>query len=63
MMAYRNMGWHDEYHQDNSTHVTINFQNLAGEHITMHHVYLMNTGYRQQRNAGNRYWGNMLYGA
>ena len=63
MMAYRNMGWHDEYRRDNSAHVTVDFQNLAGEHITMHHVYLTNAGYRQQRNAGNRYRGNVPYGA
>ena len=52
MMAYRNMGWHDEYRQDNSAHVTVDFQNLAGEHITMHHIYLMNAGYRSRGTQG-----------
>jgi hypothetical protein len=47
MTAYRETGWHDE----SGTaffggHITVDFENKDGKHVTTHHVYLTNAVYR-----------------
>ena len=49
-MACRTLGWHGESGKaDSGGHVTVDFRNKAGEHITMHHVYSTNAGYEPKR--------------
>jgi hypothetical protein len=46
-MAYRETGWHGESGTAFSGgHITVNFKNEDGEHVTTHHMYLTDAAYR-----------------
>jgi hypothetical protein len=54
-MAYRETGWHRESGGVLSGgHITVDFENRAGKHVTTHHVYKMNAAYRKRRNTDYR---------
>jgi hypothetical protein len=51
-MAYREMGWHGKSGAAFlGGHITVDFENKDGEHVTTHHVYPMDAAYRNRRKA------------